>query len=118
MESKTAQSKTVWEKIPFGIISGACGMFSFFATFGLIVAYVVMSGIAGQTADTVSFFENAWQTVLFVFDVIFAIVGIAALVMFVLKAKGVAFFAKKEAKPMPSDRSAEVGNNEKGENVR
>lgn len=90
--SGTKGQKTLLEKLPYGIISGACAMFVFFATFGLIVAYVVMSGIAGQTSDTVSFLENSWQVLLFVFDIIFLIASIGALVMFILKR--IDFFSK------------------------
>lgn len=87
-DTKTVK-KSLLEKMPYGIISGACGMFVFFATFGLVVAYIVMSGIAGQTSDTVSFLENGWQVALFVLDIIFFLAAAAALTMFILKQTGV-----------------------------
>ena len=95
MNDTKGQKQTILAKLPYGIISGACAMFVFFATFGLIVAYVVTSGIAGQTGDVVSFLENGWQIALFVFDVIFAIAAAGALAMYVLRKKGVVFAAGK-----------------------
>ena len=73
------------EKIPFGIISGAFGMVAFFATVGLIIGYLVVAGIAGQTMRTVSFFENWWQVLIFVADLISVIIAVGSLVMYILK---------------------------------
>ena len=70
---------------PYGIIAGACGMIVFFSTLGLIVAYAVLSGIEGEMMRTVSFFENWWQVLLFVVDVIAAVAAIASLAMFIVK---------------------------------
>ena len=95
MNDRKGQKK-ITEKLPYGIISGACAMFVFFATLGLIAAYIITSGIAGQTSDTVSFFENGWQIALFVFDIIFLIAAIAALVMYILKKTGVIYGEKKD----------------------
>ena len=85
MATKTEILILKTKKVPFGIISGACGMIVFFSTLGLIVAYAVLSGIEGEIGRTVSFFENWWQVLLFVVDVIAAVVAVAALVMFVIK---------------------------------
>lgn len=73
------------KKFPFGIVAGACGMVVFFATFGLIVAYVVLAGIAGQTSDTAAFIENWWQGLLLAVDIIAAVAAVASLVMYILK---------------------------------
>jgi hypothetical protein len=94
MNEKKRQ-KMMLEKLPYGIFSGACAMFVFFATLALIAAYLILSGIAAQTSDTVSFFESSWQIALFIFDIIFFIAMIGTFVMYVLKAKG--FFSKGSA---------------------
>lgn len=72
-------------RVPFGILAGAFGMVVFFATVGLVVAYAVLSGIEGEMMRTVSFFENWWQVLLFVVDVIAAVAAIASLAMFIVK---------------------------------
>ncbi len=72
-------------RVPFGILAGAFGMVVFFATVGLVVAYAVLSGIEGEMMRTVSFFENWWQVLLFVVDVIAVVAAIASLAMFIVK---------------------------------
>lgn len=74
-----------FRRVPFGILAGAFGMVVFFATVGLVVAYAVLSGIEGEMMRTVSFFENWWQVLLFVVDVIAAVAAIASLAMFIVK---------------------------------
>ena len=51
----------------------------------MIVAYVVSAGIAAQTSKVVSFVEEWWQKLLFSFDIIIALVCVAAFVFYVLK---------------------------------
>lgn len=84
----------IFGKFPYGIICGGCAMFVFFATAGLIVSYVVFSGIAAQTSDRVAFLEYGWQTALFVFDIIFAIIAAATFVLYILKKKKIIFAEK------------------------
>lgn len=81
-------------KLPYGIFCGSCAMFVFFATAGLIVSYLVFSGIASQTSDRVAFLEYGWQTVLFAFDIIFAIIMAVTFVLFILKKRKVIFAEK------------------------
>ena len=45
-------------KIPWGIIAGAAGMIVLFATVAFVLIYVVLSGVAAQTAEAVTVFEN------------------------------------------------------------
>lgn len=97
MENNNKAMRGLLSKLPYGIICGACAMFVFFATAGLIVSYIVFSGIAAQTSDTVSFLEYSWQTVLFVFDIIFAVITVASLVAYILK-KCKVFFVSEERK--------------------
>ena len=74
-----------FRRVPFGILAGAFGMVVFFATVGRVVADAVLSGIEGEMMRTVSFFENWWQVLLFVVDVIAAVAAIASLAMFIVK---------------------------------
>ena len=97
MENNNKAIRGLLSKLPYGISCGASAMFVFFATAGLIVSYVVFSGIAAQTSDTVSFLEYSWQTVLFVFDIIFAIITVTTLVAYILKKRNI-FFVTKERK--------------------
>lgn len=90
MDNKKSVEK-LFSKLPYGIICGACAMFVFFATAGLIVSYIVFAGIASQTADKVAFLEYGWQIALFVFDVIFALVAIASLTLYILKKRKIVF---------------------------
>lgn len=85
MAGKTETFVLKTKKIPFGIISGAFGMVVFFATVGLIIGYLVVAGIAGQTMRTVSIFENWWQVLIFVVDLISVIIAVGSLVMYILK---------------------------------
>lgn len=70
---------------PYGIIAGACAIVVFFATVGIIVAYFVLGGIAGATGATVTIFDNWWQVLLFVADIIFFVGFIASLALFVIR---------------------------------
>ena len=85
MAGKTETFILKTKKIPFGIISGAFGMVVFFATVGFIIGYLVVAGIANQTMRTVSIFENWWQVLIFVVDLISAIIAVGSLVMYILK---------------------------------
>lgn len=85
MAEKTVNFFQKAKKCPFGIICGGCAIFVFFATLGLIIGYAVSAGIAAQTSKVVSFVEEWWQKLLFSFDIVFALAGIAAFVFYVLK---------------------------------
>lgn len=71
----------------WGIVAGICAMLVFYITAGIIVAYLILNGIAGQTGETVSLFENWWQTLLVIADVIFLLGFAAGLTMFIRKKK-------------------------------
>ena len=75
-------------KIPWGIIAGAAGMIALFATVAFVLIYVVTSGVAAQTAESVSAFENWYQTLIFVVDVIAFIVFATSLAMWIMRAAG------------------------------
>ena len=86
-----------FRRVPFGILAGAFGMVVFFATVGLVVAYLVNSGIAGQTARTVTFLDNWYQALLFVVDIISALIAAASLAMYIVKKVYVGREKKAEA---------------------
>lgn len=75
-------------KLPWGIFMGICAMFVFFLTVGLIALYLGLNGIADQTSETVSFFEYWYQTLMFVFDIIFVLGFAGCLTMYILRIKG------------------------------
>ena len=75
------------KKLPWGIFAGVCAMAVFFATVGVIAAFIVLNSIAGQTNTTATLFDEWYQTVLFIADIIFAMGLIGSVVMYVLKAK-------------------------------
>ena len=58
MDNKANKALLKTKKVPFRIICGVSGIIVFFTTVGLVLAYVVLSGIAEQTNKTISFFEN------------------------------------------------------------
>ena len=72
-------------KAPWGIIAGICAMVVFFATVGVIAAFIVLNTIAGQTNTTASMFGEWWQTALFVVDILFAVGFVVSLVMYIMK---------------------------------
>lgn len=42
----------------------------FYLTIGFIAAYIILNAIANQTHNQSSIFENWWQTLIFVLDII------------------------------------------------
>lgn len=72
------------KKIPWGIVVGICAIAVFYLTVGMIVAFVILGAVAGQTNTDATLFDNWWQTLIFVLDII-AIFGLGgSLTMFIL----------------------------------
>ncbi len=42
----------------------------FYLTVGFVAAYIILSAIANQTHSTISIFENWWQLLIFILDII------------------------------------------------
>lgn len=63
-------------------------MIALFATVAFVLIYVVTSGVAAQTAESVSAFENWYQTLIFVVDVIAFVVFATSLAMWIMRAAG------------------------------
>ncbi len=75
------------KKLPWGIFAGISGMLVFFLTFGFVAVYIVLSAIAAQTNSDFSPFQNWWQTLMFVFDIIFFLILAFSIFMYVVREK-------------------------------
>lgn len=73
------------KRIPFGIIAGALAMLAFFGIVGYVASYIIFSGIAAQTFNTISLFEYWWMTLLFFLDILFVVGFIAMTVLYIYK---------------------------------
>ena len=68
-------------KVPWGIIAGICGLVVFFSTVGIIAAYVVLNNIAVQTGMAATLFDEWYQVLLFLVDILFALGLIGSVVL-------------------------------------
>lgn len=75
-------------KLPWGIIAGICAIVVFFTTAGTIAAFIILNAVAAQTSETVSLFQEWWQTALFVVSILSAIGFIGSLTLYILKTYG------------------------------
>ena len=82
------------KKMPWGIVAGICAIIVVFATVGVVALALVLGGIAGQTNQTAGMFDEWYQVLLFVVDIICGVLMIGSIVLFVLKKLGI--FDKKE----------------------
>lgn len=85
------------KKIPWGILAGVAAMVVFFATAAVVILFVVLNGVAGQTNGSTTIFGTWYQTLIFVIDIIGILAFSGALTMFILKALGKLPDMKKEA---------------------
>ena len=70
-------------KLPWGIIMGICAMFVFFLTVGTIAVYMLLTGVKGQTNETASLFDEWYQVLMFVFDIVFVLGFAGSLTMYI-----------------------------------
>ena len=63
------------KKIHWGILIGVFAIITFYATFGIVFAYILLNAIEAETSGYATLFDNWWQTLLFVIDVI-SIIGL------------------------------------------
>lgn len=75
------------KKLPWGIIAGVCAILLFYLTLGFVGAYVIFSAIANQTHSAFSPFENWWQILMFIVDLLSLAGFVFSLVMYILKKK-------------------------------
>lgn len=75
------------KKAPWGILASVCAHIVLYLTIGVTLAFVILNKIAAQTNDTASFFGTWWQVLLFIADIIFAVLCGGCLYMFLKKRK-------------------------------
>ena len=73
------------QKVRWGAVAGTSFIELFYLTAGIVAAYIILNAVAGATNDAVGLFDNWWQTLLFVLDVVVALLFVCSVVMFVLK---------------------------------
>lgn len=83
-----------FKKMPWGIVAGICAIIVVFATVGVVALALVLGGIAAQTNQVAGMFDEWYQVLLFVVDIICGVLMIGSIVLFVLKKLGM--FDKKE----------------------
>ncbi len=69
------------KKLPWKLFAWICVEVAFFLTFGIVVAFLILNGIAGATSGGITLFTNWWQTLLFVADILFVGSAVACFVM-------------------------------------
>lgn len=69
------------KKLHWGLFAWICLEVAFFLTFGIVVAFLILNGIAGATSGSITIFTNWWQTLLFIADVLFVGGAVACFVM-------------------------------------
>lgn len=72
--------QTFLKKVPWGILAGAFAIATFYLTFGVIVAYLVVDSIAAATSTRATLFSEWWLGLLFIADVICAIAMVGSFV--------------------------------------
>lgn len=71
------------KKLPYGIFTGICAMLVFFLTLAFIGLYIVFAAIANQTHSDFSMFQNWWQILIFIVDILSIGGFIYFLIMFI-----------------------------------
>ena len=71
-------------------MAGACAIAAFFTVVATIALYVIFGGIAAMTNATASLFDEWYQVLLFVVDIIFGLglIGSGAMYFVTAKEKG------------------------------
>ena len=73
------------KKLPWGIIAGICAIVVFFATVGVIAAFIILNSIASQTNNSATLFDAWYQTLAFIVDIIAVLGLVGSVVMYILK---------------------------------
>ncbi len=58
------------KKQPWGIFAGICAMLVFFLTLAFVGIYIIFGAISNQTHSHFSPFQNWWQILIFIFDLL------------------------------------------------
>lgn len=75
------------KKIPWMSLGFLSATYTFFLTIAIVVIYFVLQGIAGATSGSISIFQEWYQILLFILDVIFCALSILCFVMYFIKRK-------------------------------
>lgn len=76
----------LWEKIPWGIVAGLCGVIVFYTITATVVVQNILGIIAGATTEGAGLFGTWYQTLLFVCDIVFGLIFLGSLAMYILRA--------------------------------
>lgn len=72
-------------KVPWGVIAGIFGIFSFYLTAIVFGVHFVFVQVNGQTGQETTLFDTWWQTLLFILDIVCILLFIGAIVCFIKK---------------------------------
>ncbi len=75
------------KKFPFAIVAGISAILAFYGIFAFVAVYIVNSGVAAQTSETVSMFASWWQVLLFVLDIVFVLGCLAMIALSIVQKK-------------------------------
>ncbi len=75
-------------RVSWGVVAWALGILVFYLTAGVCVAYFVLSQVAAQTSQIVTLFDNWWQTLLFVCDIVCGVGMLGSIALYVCKKIG------------------------------
>lgn len=76
------------KKMPWGIVAGICAIIVVFATVGIVALALVLGGIAAQTNQTAGAFDEWYQVLLLIVDILCGVIMLGSIVLFVLKKLG------------------------------
>ena len=75
----------ILEKIPCGVVAGACGILCFYFFAAVFGIQYVFAQVNGQTGQVATIFDTWWQTLIFVCAVVTAVLFAVALALFIYK---------------------------------
>ena len=79
---------TFLKKMRWGIVAGVAAIIVVFATVAFIALGIILGGVAAQTNEVAGMFDEWYQVLLFVVDVVCGVIMIGSIVLFVLKKLG------------------------------
>lgn len=77
------------DRVPWGIVASATGILCFYLTVAVFGVNFIFAQVNGQTGQAATIFDTWWQTMIFVFDILFAVLFIGSLTLFILKKVGI-----------------------------
>lgn len=92
------------KKSPWGIVAGGSAIVVFYATVAIIVLFLVAKGVKGQTNEKATLFDEWYQTVLFVADIIAFLVMTASAALAVYTKKKIARGSSESAESAPAEK--------------